>query len=154
MYLKRMVIVSVPISIVFSLLYYLKLIKNIRSVLSDLTTFTGALFGFFIVIFTILLGNEYNKLYSALDEHGEKNVREKIFNQLKQILLFCLTLFIYIFIIRVLDTNNYSIYIKSSGIFILSFLISMITFGAYLIISDMLRFFSLGLKDNKLEKEE
>lgn len=154
MYLKRMVIVSVPISIVFSLLYYLKLIKNIRSVLSDLTTFTGALFGFFIVIFTILLGNEYNELYSTLDKHGEKNVREKIFNQLKQILLFCLVLFIYIFIIRVLDTNNYSIYIKSSGIFILSFLISMITFGAYLIISDMLRFFSLGLKDNKLEKEE
>lgn len=154
MYLKKITIFSIIISSIVSLLYYFKYIINVRSILSDIVSFTGALFGFFIVIFTLLLGNNYKKLYRLASKELEKDVKKIIFVQLKQLLLSCLLLFVYIFLVKVFDLSIFSRGWRIIGIFFLSVLFCFVWIGAFLVIIDMLDFFGSDLEKREDKKKE
>lgn len=154
MYKKKMLKLSVGAALLLTIAYYFDIIINIRSIFSDIITFNTAILSFLVVFFTILLSIQSTELFNRIEIHF-KGTKEKIFCQLKELLISSIFLFLYTLLLKI-SPNNLNKIIKLIGVFVLFFSLFWLCSGIYFIIKDMYDTIIRANDNNKitLEKEE
>lgn len=149
MHTKKIFFISLFSAFILSSLYWLKLIINLRNILTDIITFNAAILAFLMVFFTILQSLQNSDLIKKMETFYPK-LKKDIFSLIKNLLMNSLFLFIYIIIIKI--TPNFKIrFLKTLGVFFLFFMLAWICSGLYFLISDL---YSTIIQSNEKNKSE
>lgn len=134
MYQKKIYLFSFLGSIILTILYILGYISHIRSILSDIITFNAAVLGFLMVFFTVLQSVISHPFFDKMEEFSP-GLKNRIFDQIKSLLLWSIFLFLYILIVKILMIQYF--YLKVLGVFTLFLSVLNLCIGLYFLIEDL-----------------
>lgn len=144
---KHSVIISIVLSIIIGLLYYIEIITNIKSVLSDIIAFASIVIGINGVFITLVISIKETTGFKRL-KNFIPDFEVKLFNLLKSQTFYGLTV-VFVSIIILLLPASPSNVLSAIGVSVWSFFFATMTINAYFTINLLLNLILSNEKESK-----